>query len=581
MSSINSGQSLGSLGVNVDVLGVDGVANDLKNVERSFKKTADGIKKSTVETKRHGAQSRKLSFVMLELSRGAEDAAVSFGVNGFQGAIRGATNNISQMFSIISPLAGTIAGFAGAGVASIAVMVGMAKRAREAAGGIDELSEALQRRNKIIEQGLRLEFDIADIVQGGDVKGAKRKLLDAQRQLNIERRILKGPAPEFGVGGLEREREREIRKFGSKLGGERGFTTEKNRAVLLEIGKRIGLTVNQNLLRKERRAVAEGAIPVALATGKLLDAQRIRIVEQVRAKLLNEEIPAGKIEAGIIRAPKETQDAFKEFLGPIAKLIRDITSDVAILEKAVQAFRVGVEEAEKSPAAQKKRQEQQQKEEEKRLTGKEKLRRELFAIVEPEASEEEIIDIRFRERIDRIKKFVKDPGDRARFREATFDAFSVEEKKRKDKRQKVIDDEQRKVENAREKEAKGQQRVEAEKKKNLDAARSLGLGFAKQFIPKDDLREIQLQERLRRIDDLKISPKARGSLRELARLTLDETKKQAPQFAGVTEFAKQFQLQISGRTDPVEKNTAEIVKLTKQLIKAVKNPKEDKMKQGN
>lgn len=54
---------------------------------------------------------------LLELSRGLEDAAVSFGTGGISGAIRGATNNISQFAMITGgPAAGAIAGFAAAAV---------------------------------------------------------------------------------------------------------------------------------------------------------------------------------------------------------------------------------------------------------------------------------------------------------------------------------------------------------------------------------------------------------------------------------------------------------------------------------
>jgi hypothetical protein len=48
---------------------------------------------------------------LLELSRGAEDFAVSFGTGGLAGGFRGAGNNIAQFATMIHPLAGAFAGF--------------------------------------------------------------------------------------------------------------------------------------------------------------------------------------------------------------------------------------------------------------------------------------------------------------------------------------------------------------------------------------------------------------------------------------------------------------------------------------
>jgi len=208
-NSSNINPLLGSLAVKIEVPGIDKVNGDLKkvnktmallgsNATRASKRMLEGMGKAgkSVEslsdvTKRHGAEQRKLSFVMLEASRGAEDFAIGFGINGIQGAIRGATNNMAQMGAIISPLVGTIVGFAGAGVAAIAVMFGMAKRSREAAKGVEELNTALKRLNDLRLRNLQFGF-LREDIQAGDVKGAQRAQLAAERKTKEGRGKLQG-----------------------------------------------------------------------------------------------------------------------------------------------------------------------------------------------------------------------------------------------------------------------------------------------------------------------------------------------------------------------------------------------------
>ncbi len=93
---------------------------------------------------------------MLELSRGAEDAAVSFGVNGFQGALRGSINNLTQFAFITGgPALGAVAGFAAAGVAMAAAFFKMSEGSKDAANGIEELNVALERQNKLTMANLQ------------------------------------------------------------------------------------------------------------------------------------------------------------------------------------------------------------------------------------------------------------------------------------------------------------------------------------------------------------------------------------------------------------------------------------------
>ncbi len=545
--------NLGMLGVNVEVLGVNKVATDLKKVEGSFKKATDSTKTATRATTKHGAASRKLSFVLLELSRGAEDFAIGFGINGMSGAIRGASNNMSQMGSIVSPLLGTIAGFASASLATIPILIGMANRAKEAAEGIDTLTEALQRRNKIIEQGLRLQFEIVDLVQGGNVEGAQQKLLDAQRKLIIEQRKLEGSAPKIGPGGLKRDRQALILEFAETIGDE---------DILFEIAKQRGVKISD--------FAAEGQVDVRAIRRHIANIA----LEDIRKNVVDPQ----EIETAISRVPQEKRIDFILFLKDVDEQINNSVRNIDILEQAVRKFSQAVKEAEKSPAAQKKRQEKQQKkaakdakDEEKRLTAKEVLRRELFKIVEPEQAAEEAIVNRRRERLDRLKKLIKDPRDQREFRKAIFQSEVIEEQKLADDRKKRVDKIQKDAKRAKE-------RDELAVNRPLIAAAKAAVGFGESFLSPELRRRRRFEGVFSGLERTGIDPTrtARTSLVRLSRLQKAEDQLRAkPQlgFSGVTEFAKVIQKSISERVrkDKLEDiNEKQLVEL-KKIERALKN----------
>ncbi len=574
--SFGGGGILAGLGIELEVVGANKVKTDLDNVERSFKKTTDSIKGAKNETKRHGAESRKLSFAMLELSRGAEDFAVGFGINGMQGAIRGATNNISQMFSIMSPLAGTIAGFAAAGVASIAVMVGMASKSKKAAEGLDELTEALKRQNKVRLQAIGFGFQREDIAEARSVEGAGAEVQAKQRKLIFARGKQEG---------TEEQRAAKIQEFGKK-------------ALEFSFLEAVSET-NQSVKTSEKRRDAfldsilkQQGVETDLSKSGAFSEERTAAFEKREAgrKTVREDISISNIPAEFIEnAVKAAARIDSEIATEFTKFVEKATTSVGIATKAVQGLEREVQiladdanklaQDPKSKEAVKRREEQQKKddkaakEEESRLSKRRDLFSTLLNVFDPKQGKLFDINERFIARQKQIAGFDVPDAEKQRFGIAARQVAGIE-------RQKVFADIQKKeqvarekTERAREKEERARQKVEDDRKRNIDSARSLGLGFAKQFLPEDVSREIELQNRIRRIEDLEgVSPRIKGGLKELAGLTLDEAKqKQAPSFSGVTEFAKQFQLQISGRTDPVEKNTAEIVKVLKKTNSLLKN----------
>ena len=114
-------------------------ADQQKRIHTETRKTTTAIGGVT-------KSSRKGTRAILELSRGAEDAAVSFGTTGVSGAIRGATNNISQMATILNPAAGAIVGFALAGVAIMLPFI------RKWIASFDTTNQKLEKQKKLDEE---------------------------------------------------------------------------------------------------------------------------------------------------------------------------------------------------------------------------------------------------------------------------------------------------------------------------------------------------------------------------------------------------------------------------------------------
>jgi len=125
--AISAGDLVVTLGMNNDPL-MQGFAGSRRQ-----------LRKFSSEVRRGAGSSNKLNFALLEMGRLAEDASVGFSLNGLSGAIRASSNNMTQLLTIMGPLAGGIAGLAAAGVTMLLPMFQQAKEdARELR---DELAE--------------------------------------------------------------------------------------------------------------------------------------------------------------------------------------------------------------------------------------------------------------------------------------------------------------------------------------------------------------------------------------------------------------------------------------------------------
>lgn len=160
------------------------------------------------------------AFAFLELSRAAEDAAVSFGTGGFAGALRGAGNNISQFALAFGPLAGAITGI---GVAALSGLVGWFERTKTATDAakksLDEFREKLQETLKVgqegvgFQQGLRGQQDPADVQK--QIEDRARRL----EQLGQNQQDLQGERGRAMNGLLNAPWKPQHEVFGFKLWG--------------------------------------------------------------------------------------------------------------------------------------------------------------------------------------------------------------------------------------------------------------------------------------------------------------------------------------------------------------------------
>jgi hypothetical protein len=147
--------------------GVGPTVAKLDKLEKGSKKAAAGAEVAT-------RKSRKTSMAFLELSRGAEDAASQIGTTGLSGAFRASANNLSQMASIMSPLAGTIVGL---GVAAVAVAPLIIKMFS------DPISEA-EKLAKELEKIKDLQSTLRTIQVERNVSGERKE--DIKSSTNLE-----------------------------------------------------------------------------------------------------------------------------------------------------------------------------------------------------------------------------------------------------------------------------------------------------------------------------------------------------------------------------------------------------------
>lgn len=167
----------------VMIQGMSKSAAATNKTTEAVSKMTNRLSTQTKATNKHTKASTSGVRGLLELSRGAEDAAVSFGVNGLTGAIRGSLNNITQFAFIVGgPAAGAMAGFAAAGVAMIPIFFKLFSGATEKAKDFNkELSTSISRLKELAKH----KTDIFALGFGGGVSPDKKGVEDQKSRIEL------------------------------------------------------------------------------------------------------------------------------------------------------------------------------------------------------------------------------------------------------------------------------------------------------------------------------------------------------------------------------------------------------------
>lgn len=202
----------------------------LSNAEQRFRRFG-----TTVQSTSRSMFSGRGTQALLELSRGAEDAAISFGTSGLQGAIRGSANNLAAFATLINPMAGVVVGL-GAALGSVLI-----PRLLETKSAADLAKEAVEGLDKKLAD-IRAEQEGTQNL--ADLRGGKEGSLEDQRKK---------------VEGLRKEQEalvtslQSLAKEQSFLENIRdpvfGFDDDRLAAIKREI------TENEKRLRETRRTL--------------------------------------------------------------------------------------------------------------------------------------------------------------------------------------------------------------------------------------------------------------------------------------------------------------------------------------
>lgn len=176
----------------VSMTGVPQVAQELQKATGRINQYAGSLKG-------HAPNQRRFNQLMLEASRGVEDFALVFSTQGITGGLRGALNNLSQMGTIIHPLAGAFVGFS-------TVLTVMAMPAIQAFA--DSLFHANKEMEKISNITLN-ELNIAEqtplfkVEDFFDVNGITRTF--EELELSIDRLIKKRNIVQAGIEKFKKQ----------------------------------------------------------------------------------------------------------------------------------------------------------------------------------------------------------------------------------------------------------------------------------------------------------------------------------------------------------------------------------------
>lgn len=120
------------------------VLSDTSNYSAGLRKAGQDARNFQNDAVAAGRRSGSNSFLALEAGRLAEDLSIGYQINGLRGALQGAGNNITQMASIVSPLAGGIAGLAVAGIGIAPMLYSWATAAKEVTDKTSEMTRAMR-----------------------------------------------------------------------------------------------------------------------------------------------------------------------------------------------------------------------------------------------------------------------------------------------------------------------------------------------------------------------------------------------------------------------------------------------------
>jgi len=172
----------------VDSRGVGKGFNSARRELNGFKRDVGGFNRST-KTAQRG---------LLELSRGVEDFAVSFGTSGFSGGLRGAANNLSQLAFIMGgPLVGAIAGLS---IAGLSMWQAFNKDAEKAKETVKEVKRSVEDMTKSLNKSRQFDKDVlAQRAAGGENVNSSRvireQIVREKRRLENTRREAREQLP--------------------------------------------------------------------------------------------------------------------------------------------------------------------------------------------------------------------------------------------------------------------------------------------------------------------------------------------------------------------------------------------------
>lgn len=281
--------------------GLQDLALQQQRVTQSLQASSQGMDVVT----RSGGRN---SLMLLELSRAAEDASVGFSLNGLQGAVRGAGNNIAAMATMISPLAGGIAGLGIAALALAPSLLKMGDAHKSATDAASKHAEELQRVRDEIER-LNKAQGVGD-EDFRDSDAATKKLDEIarkQRDLNNAENLLREQLGQVGAGqaplgdlDAENERRAALREQAAPIVEELRKVAEQRHQLRLEQSH--AENSRRRLLQEESGASArerEGGFQdiFGLNNGEFERQERQRQQDQLN-RVLNEEIELNQLQVG-------------------------------------------------------------------------------------------------------------------------------------------------------------------------------------------------------------------------------------------------------------------------------------------